>query len=116
MNSHVITVDIGGRGFFFGRIEFESEPICQLVLKLMRRPGVPSEEMLQARAVAIFAQGILIAKDFGDASHHRQRLLPSHERVKANRKVRVGREATSHPNGEADFALALAVSLDGGET
>ena len=60
--------------------------------------------MFHARPVAALAQTLLIAKEFGDLSHHGHSLILLHESIQAHGQVRIGGEASAHPQRKSHLA------------
>ena len=66
--------------------------------------------MFQASAIAIFAQAILVAENFGDGADDGEDLIAGNECVEAHGEMRIGGESTTNADGEADFANAVALA------
>ena len=67
VNADVIAIDVVGRMLFHRWVELESDAILQFVEKTLGRPSVAQEEKLQAGALAMFAQHVGIAEQFGNS-------------------------------------------------
>ncbi len=67
-----------------GRIEVEFEADSKFVEEAVGGPAFFHEEILDAGAVAAFAQALLIAEDFGDGANDGERLSGS---TKASRRT-----------------------------
>jgi hypothetical protein len=115
MDADVIAIHVDGCGLFDRRIELVAETPIQFVEETVGRPAELREQVLQARALAIIAEHVLVAKHFGDDAHDRKRLFPAHECVEAQREMWIGGECTSHAKGKANVAFAVAEALDGGQ-
>ena len=96
-------------------IELKSDALLQFVQKAVGGPSVPQEQELQAGALAVFAQHVRVAEQFGDAPDHRQHLVPAHERVEARAQIRLGREPAGNAQGEADLRLSANHASDRGQ-
>src|SRR5579864_1351299 len=115
MDTDVISVNIDRRRFFGGRIEPVTEPAIQFLEEAIGRPAELGEEVLHARALAVIAEHVLVAKDFRDGADDRQDLIRLHERVEADGEMGIGGESAAHTQREADFALTPADTLDCGQ-
>ncbi len=67
MNADVVAVDVVGRMLFDRRIKLESDALLQFAKKTVGSPSMPQEKEFQAGALAMFAQHLGIAEQFGDA-------------------------------------------------
>ena len=115
MDSDVIAVNVCRRLFGFGGIELKSDAALQFFLEVLRRPAMPQEEKLQPRPLAMFAQLVGIAKQFGDSLDHRQNLIPAHKGIQRCAEVGIGRKSAAHAQSEANLRLSMNHALDRGQ-
>src|SRR6266550_1283062 len=106
MNADMVTVNIVRRTLFKRWIELESDAVLQFAEKTISSPSVPQEEELQARALAVFAQDVGVAEEFGHALDHRHNLIPADERVQARAEIGLCRKSTGNSQGETNLGLA----------
>ncbi len=78
----------------------------QLIEKAFGRPALAHEQVFQARALAAFAQSLLIAEDLGDAAHDTHRLIGPDKRIEPHGKMRLVRKPSAHAQRVAHFAVA----------
>src|SRR5579872_280248 len=115
MDSNVIAIDIVGRMLFDCRIELEADAILQFGLKALSGPSVTEEEKLEAGTLAMFAQNIGVAEEFGNSFDDRNNLIPSDKRIQSRAKIRLGRETAGNSQRESDLGLAAHNASNGGE-
>ena len=73
------------------------------------------EEKLQASALAMFAENLGIAEEFGNALDDRHDLIPADERVEARTEIRFCGESSGNAQGESNFRLAPMRARDRGQ-
>src|SRR5579864_6626073 len=76
---------------------------------------MPQEKKLQPSALTVFAQHVGIAKQFGNAFDHRQRLVPSNERVQARSEIGFGGKATGNAKRKTNLWLTANFPSNRGE-
>ena len=81
------------------RLEFFQEPFGG--------PAFFHEEILEAGAIAAFAQDLLVAKDLCDCVHHAHRLLGKDESVQTDGKMRLIGEPSADADSEANLTIML---------
>ena len=116
VDADVVAIRIWWCGLFDAGIEIEAEAGVEFAEETLGCPAVLGEEMFQARAVAIFAQAILVAENFCDGSDDGDDLIVMNESIETNGEMRIGGESAANANGEAYFALAIALADGGRET
>src|ERR1700677_690415 len=96
MNADVIPKDIVRYLFRNAGLDLKVEPRLKLFEERLSRPSLAQEQVLHARAIAAFAQALLIAKDLGDAARSPNRLVREKKRVESHGKMRIGGEPAAH--------------------
>jgi hypothetical protein len=66
-------------------------------------PAFFHEEVLEAGAIAAFAQALLVAEDFSNAARHTDGLIGKNEGVEAHGEMRLVRQAAAHAQRVADL-------------
>src|SRR5580700_11954194 len=98
MNAHMVAEDVVWNDFLDAGIQFVTDAGLNFVEKAIRGPAFSHEEILEASAVAAFAQTLLVAEDLRDGANDRCGLIGQHERVETNAEVRfIGK-----PSADAD--------------
>ncbi len=115
MNADVVAINIVRRMLFDRGIELESDALLQFVEKALRRPSVTQEKKLQTRPLAMFAQNVGVAEQFGNALDDGQNLIPANKRIQSRAKIRLGRESARDSQRETDFRLAANSASDRGQ-
>ena len=115
MNADVIAVNIVGRMLFDRGIELESDALLQFAEKTLGGPSMTQEEKFQAGALAMFAQNIGIAEQFGNALDHRQDLIPAHKCIQPRAEIRIGRKSAGDSQRESNFRLSAERAGDRGQ-
>src|SRR5579872_969656 len=115
MNPNVIAIDIVGGMLFDCRIELESDAILQLGLKALGGPSMTQEEKLQTGTLAMFAQNVGIAEQFGNPFDDWNNLIPSDKRIQSRAKIWLGRETAGNAQRESNLGFAVHNARDGGE-
>ena len=78
---------------------------CSSSKKTLGGPSVTQEEKFQARALAMLAQNLGVAEQFGDALDHRHDLIPADERVQPRAKIRFSGKPSRDSQRESNFRL-----------
>ena len=107
MNAGVVAEDVVGNLLGRGGQQREVEPRLQLGEKTIGGPAFFQEEVLHAGLVAVFAQALLLAEDFGDGARHADRLIGKNEGIEANGEMRLLGEAAADAQRVADLAVVL---------
>jgi hypothetical protein len=97
----VVAIGVGWRGVFNAGIELEAEAGVEFAEETLGCPAVLREEMFQTRAIAIFAQAILVAENFCDGSDDGDHLIVMDESIETDGEMRVGGESATDADGEA---------------
>ena len=85
MDADVVAVGIRRRVFRNAWVEIEAEAGVEFAEETLGGPTVLGEEMLQARAIAILAEAILVAKNFCDGSDDRDHLIVMNKSIETGR-------------------------------
>ncbi len=95
VNANVIAEGFVGHYLVGSRQERETQTRLQFGQKPFRSPSLFHEEILQAGAIAAFAQHLLIAEDLSNGFDHGHSLLGKNERIETNREMRFVGEASA---------------------
>ena len=106
MNAHVVAENVVGDDFLDAGIQFVTDTVLNFVEEPFRGPAFLHEEVLEAGAVAAFAQALLIAEDFRDGAHHRRGLIGQHKSIEANAQVRFVGEPAADADRVPNFGSA----------
>jgi hypothetical protein len=87
--------------------QLEVEPRLEFGEEALGGPAFFQEEVLDAGAVAAFAQALLVAEDFGDGANDADGLIGQDEGVEANGEMGLVGEAAADAQRVADFAVVL---------
>src|SRR5216683_665658 len=112
VNADVVAMNIRGKLFRLGWIEREAQSILQCAQEGIRRPAVLQEKKLQPRTLAVLAEHFRFTKELRHAAYHGDSLLPPHESVQANAKLRIGGKTASHAQRKSDLIEVQSLSRD----
>ena len=114
VDADVVAIGIWRLDVFDAGIEIEAEASVEFAEETVGRPAVLGEEMFQARAVAIFAQAILIAENFGDGSNDGDDLIVMDESIETDGEMRIGGESAADANARSLLRVCHCARRSGG--
>ncbi len=115
VDADVVAIGVWRRDIFDAGIELEAEADIEFAEETFGRPAVLHEEVFDARAVAVFAQAILVAENFAMARTTAKAWSRGMKAGMRTAEMRIGGESAADAHGVADFALAVALAHGGGE-
>jgi hypothetical protein len=104
-DAEMIAVDVRGKEFGFGGIEFVTEAEFHGGEEGLGGPAVFEEKELEARLFAGLPEDFAVAEDFGDRANDGDDLVREDEGVEAEGEVGMGREAAADTQGKAKFVI-----------
>src|SRR5260370_38337858 len=96
MDADVIAINVRRWMLSHSGVKMKSDAPLQFALEVLRSPTMAREEELQPRPLAMFAQLVGVAKQFGDTLNHRKNLVPAHEGIQGSAQVRRRRQSTAN--------------------